>query len=93
MTNTTNLPPRSGRKLSEISGTLLSLARELTDFANEYTEQINFETYDSLTDMTARMLAYANLLESRDRRAFLQEEIHEAEELLAHLRKRMYRSD
>ncbi len=89
MTRTTNLPPRLPGQLSPLGEKLFSLAKGLTDFANDFTERLSFEDYDSLTDMTARMLAYGNLLESRDRSLFLSEEIGEAEELLVWLRQRL----
>lgn len=93
MTITTDLPPRLPGQLSPIGEKLFSLARQLEDFANEFTERLSFEDYDNLTDMTARMLAYGNLLESRDRPAFLNDELREVADLLAFLKQRVQAPD
>lgn len=81
------------QSLSPTSQKLFGLVDELTDFANDFTERLSFEDYDSLSDMSARMLAYGNLLESRDRQTFLNEEIREAEQLLAFLKQRVQAPD
>jgi uncharacterized membrane protein len=67
---------------------LFALAREIGDFANEATERLSFDDYATLTELEAKLLAFANLLSVTDREAFLAEELSEAAEMLQWLRDR-----
>lgn len=75
--------------LSPLGGKLFTLAERDQHFTNAFTEWLSFEGYDGITDLTAKMLACGNLLECRDRKAFLNREIQEAEEQLVWFRQRL----
>lgn len=81
------------QSLSPVAEKLFALVEELTDFANDFTDRLSFVDYDSLADMSARLLGYGNLLESRDRQKFVNEEIRAAQELLAFLKSRVQGPD
>ena len=68
---------------------LFGIAREIVDFANEYTEHLSFEDYSMLMELEAKLLAFANLLSVHDRESFLAEELADAIETLQWLRQRL----
>lgn len=71
--------------LSPISRRLFELACHFESYADEHTETLTFEDYETLRDFEIKLLAYANLWESRDQDRFLDEELKEAEQYLAGL--------
>ncbi|QDT57212.1 hypothetical protein Pan44_52790 [Caulifigura coniformis] len=77
----------AGRR-SAMSEPLFKLAEIALDFANEYTEVLDFEEYATVSEIETKMLAFGNLLESSDRDAFLKDELRQATETLAYLRHR-----
>jgi len=83
MTNTTDRPPG---QLSLIGEKLFTLTQEAADLANEHTEVLNFGDYATLCEIETKLLAYGNLLETRDRETFLEDEIRHAEEILTTFR-------
>ena len=93
MTETTNLPPPPPGRLSPISNRLFSLAAELAEFADDFTERLSFEDYATVTELETKLLAFGNLLETRDSETFLNSELREAEELLEWLRQRVSEPD
>jgi hypothetical protein len=68
---------------------LFELAEEISEFANEETERLDFDDYDNLTAYEAKMLAFGNLLAVTDKRRFLEEELAEARDYLSYLKTRV----
>ena len=69
--------------------TLFGLAKEIADFADEQTENLNYEDYAALIEYEAKLLAFGNVLSAYNRDKFLEEEIGEAMDCLEHLRQRI----
>ncbi len=53
---------------------LFELARQLEEYMNERTEQLDFESYETLLNWESRLLAYANLLSAADPERFIKHE-------------------
>lgn len=86
---TTNIFDHSQRppgQLTPLGKKLFALAQKAADFANEQTETLNFGDYATVCEIETKLLAYGNLLETDNRKAFLNDEIRIAEETLATFR-------
>lgn len=68
--------------LTPTGETLFGLAKEIADFADEHSEDLNIEDYGALLEYETKLLAFGNLLCVSDQDAFLEEEIEEATDYL-----------
>ena len=68
---------------------LFELADEFLNFANEFTETLNFEDYDSVNAWETKLVAFANMLFTPDREGLARDEIVSAREFLRWLRNRV----
>ena len=64
------------------------LAGELAEFADQQTEQLDFETYAAISEYETKLLAYADLLSISDPAHFLHEELQSVREFLEETRSR-----
>lgn len=65
---------------------LIALANELERFADDQTEQLDFETYAAIIELETRLSAFANLLATHDAEGLIREEILLAFRLLNELK-------
>ena len=68
---------------------LWTLAQELAEFADQQTEQLDFETYAAVSEYETKLLAYAELLSISDRAQYLLEELQSARQFLEETRSRL----
>ncbi|MBR9800431.1 hypothetical protein GYB59_01435 [bacterium] len=66
---------------------LIALADEMERFADDQTEQLDFETYAALVELETRLLAFANLLATHDTENLIRDEIVSASRFLNDLKK------
>jgi len=68
---------------------LWTLASELAEYADQQTEQLDFETYAAVSEYETKLLAYAELLSISDPAQFLQKELLSARQFLEESRSRL----
>ncbi len=79
------------QELTAIIPQLWALAQKLAEFADQETEQLDFETYLAFSEYETRLLAYGNLMATSDQVRFLQEELQAARQFLQETSNRLSR--
>jgi hypothetical protein len=70
----------STHQLSLLAAQLFALANEISRYADEHTEWLNFGEYADLCEYETKLLAFGNLYESSNPHSYLQGELEAASE-------------